>query len=146
MGKGMFVNGSITINAPASKVWDALTKPEWTRQYMFGCDAVSDWEVGSPILWNGAADGKTYVKGKIVSYNPGKILQYTTFDPNNPEMEDVPSNYLTVTYELSGKKGQTLLQVSQGDYSKVVDGDKRYEETVGGWDSVLSKIKELVEG
>lgn len=145
MKKDLIAVQSVVINAPASKVWDALTKPEWTRQYIFGCDAVSDWEVGSPILWNGAADGKTYVKGKVVSYNPGKMLQYTTFDPNNPEMEDISSNYLTVTYELSGKNNQTVLRVSQGDYSRVANGDKRYEETVGGWDSVLSKIKELVE-
>lgn len=145
MEKGKFIEESITINAPASKVWDALTKPEWTRQYMFGCNVISDWKVGSLVLWNGAADGKTYVKGEVVSYNPGKMLQYTTFDPNNPEMKDVPSNYLTVTYKLSDQNSQTVLQVSQGDYSKVVNGDKRYEETVGGWDSILLKIKELVE-
>ncbi len=146
MGKELFVKGSITINAPASRVWDALTKPEWTRRYMFGCDVVSDWKVGNPVLWNGAADGKTYVKGKVVSYNPGKMLQYTTFDPNNPEMEDVPSNYLTVTYELSNQNAHTVLHVSQGDYSTVANGDQRYKETVNGWDSILSKIKELVEG
>ena len=145
MEKELFVNGSITINAPASKVWDALTEPEWTRQYMFGCDVVSDWKIGSPVLWNGAANGKTYVKGEVVNYKPGKLLQYTTIDPNNPGMEDIQSNYLTVTYELSDQNDQTVLTVSQGDYSKVANGDKRYEETVGGWDSLLLKIKELVE-
>ncbi len=145
MSKEMFVKGSITINAPASKVWDVLTQPEWTRQYMFGCDVVSDWKVGNPVLWNGAADGKTYVKGNVVNIKPGNLLQYTTIDPNNPEMEDIPSNYLTVTYELSSQNDTTILNVTQGDYAKVANGKSRYEETVGGWDSVLSKIKELVE-
>ena len=146
MENEMFVKSSITINAPAAKVWDALTKPEWTRRYMFGCDVVSNWKVGSPVIWNGVADGKTYVTGKLVGYEHGGLLQYTTFDPNNPEIEDVPSNYLTVTYKLSSQNDHTVLNVSQGDYSKVANGKKRYEETIGGWDLILTKIKELAEG
>lgn len=43
------------------------------------------------------------------------------------------------------KNDTTILNVTQGDYAKVANGKNRYEETVGDWDSVLSKIKELVE-
>jgi len=34
-------------------VWDALTNPSMTKQYMFGCETVSDWETGSELLWQG---------------------------------------------------------------------------------------------
>jgi len=115
-----------------------------TKKYMFGCEAISDWRVGSSLIWKGASDGKVYVKGSVLKIEPGRLLRYTTFDPNGG-YRDVPSNYLTVDYVLSKENGGTLLKVSQGDYAAVEDGQKRYEETVGGWGMVLSKIKELVE-
>jgi uncharacterized protein YndB with AHSA1/START domain len=44
----LFVKNSITINASPAKVWDALTNPEQTRKYMFGCETVSDWKKEVP--------------------------------------------------------------------------------------------------
>lgn len=143
----LFVNAVVTIHAPVSKVWDALVNPTITRQYMFGCDVVSDWKIGSPVLWKGIADGKEmiFVKGYLLKLEPEKLLQFTAIDPNS-DIEDIPANYLTVTYELKSSGSQTELHVSQGDYSKVAQGQKRYEDTKnGGWDMILSKIKEIVE-
>ena len=40
---------TITINAPTSRVWDALTKPDLIKQYLFGTQVTTDWRVGSPI-------------------------------------------------------------------------------------------------
>ena len=148
MEKNLIVTNTIKVNAPASKVWDALTNPEQTKKYMFGCEAISDWEPGSPLLWKGNYEGKemVFVKGKIVSIDPGKFLSYTTIDPNS-SVPDLPENYLTVTYRLSENNGETALTVMQGDYATVADGDKRYKETAdgGGWDPILVQIKKLVE-
>ena len=145
----LIVKNTITINAPASKVWDALVNPQQTKKYMFGCETVSDWKPGSPLLWKGVFDGKELVavKGTVVSIQPEKYLEYTTIDPNNPNMEDIPENYLTVTYDLKPVDGNTLLTVTQGDYTKVADGQNRYNDTIagGGWQSVLDQIKKLVE-
>jgi hypothetical protein len=86
------------------------------------------------------------VKGTITGITPGKLLQFTVFDPNAADhYEDVPSNYTTVTYELSSKNGRTALAVRQGDFTGVTNGEKRYNETIGGWDFILPKIKELAE-
>ena len=117
---------------------------------MFGCETVSDWKVGSPLLWRGHYEGQemVFVKGTVVSIEPGRHLAYTTIDPNNPNMPDIPENYLTVTYDLHTDNGETLLEVSQGDYSKVADGEKRYTETYNngeGWNPILVQIKALVE-
>ena len=149
MDKELTVKNSITINAPAEKVWDALTNPEQTKKYMFGCETVSDWKVGSPLLWQANYEGKdtVFVKGSIVRIEPEKFLAYTTFDPNST-IEDIPANYLTVTYDLSAKDGQTLLTVTQGDYSKVADSERRYNEAYNGgegWNPILVEIKKLVE-
>ncbi len=71
----LFIKNTITINAPASKVWDALVNPEQTKEYMFGCEALSDWKAGSPLLWKGNYEGKemVFVKGNIVKIHPGKL-------------------------------------------------------------------------
>jgi uncharacterized protein YndB with AHSA1/START domain len=148
MSNPLIVKNDITINASPSKVWDTLTKPEETKKYMFGCETVSDWEQGSPLLWKGNFNGQEMVavKGTIINIEPNKFLEYTTIDPNSG-IADVPENYLTVTYELIQQNGATLLTVTQGDYSKVGDGDKRYNEAVsaGGWQPILVEIKKVAE-
>jgi uncharacterized protein YndB with AHSA1/START domain len=149
MAEPLFVKNSINIEASPAKVWDALTNPEQTRRYMFGCETRSDWKAGSPLLWTGNVDGHemVFVKGTILEIEPEKKLVYTTIDPNNSAVPDIPENYLTVTYELTEENGGTLLNVSQGDYSQVANGEKRYEDTVegGGWQSILDAIKMLLE-
>ncbi|MEO6131090.1 MAG: SRPBCC domain-containing protein [Saprospiraceae bacterium] len=149
MAENLFVKDSIDINATAAQVWDALVNPEQTKKYMFGCETVSDWKIGSPLLWKGTFDGQemVFVKGTIVDVQPEKLLSYTTIDPNNSDIPDIPENYLTVTYQLKEENGKTTLTISQGDYTKVADGEKRYKDTVegGGWTSILEAIKMLLE-
>lgn len=145
----LFIRNSIIIEAPASKVWDALVNPEQTKKYMFGCETVSDWRIGSPLLWRGQYEGKemVFVKGNVVNIKPERYLEYTVIDPNST-IEDIPENYLTITYELSEEKGNTLLKVTQGDYSKVADGEKRFNDSSNngeGWNPILVQIKKLVE-
>ena len=146
----LFVTNTITINAPKEKVWDILVNPAQTKKYMFGCETVSDWKVGSPLLWQGKWEGKdmVFVKGSIVEIRPNEYLAYTVIDPNNPNMADVPENYLTVIYDLEETNGKTELKVSQGDFNKVADGEKRYKETYNngeGWNPILIQVKAIAE-
>ena len=145
----ILIKNTITINAPVSKVCDALINSEQTKKYMFGCEVVSDWKAGSPLLWNGTYKGKemVFVKETILELIPEKNLKYTTFDPNITIL-DVPQNYLTVTYELETINGQTVFTVTQGDYNTVAEGEKRYKESYNngdGWNPILVEIKKLVE-
>lgn len=149
MSERLFVKSTININAPASKVWNALTNPDETKKYMFGCEAISDWEIGSQLIWKAEYEGKetVFVKGEIIDLQVGKRLAYTTIDPNS-DIDDTSENYLTVTYELFAENGVTTLNVTQGDYSTVADGRRRYEEAYNngeGWNPILANIKKLVE-
>ena len=150
MSQPLIVKNTITINAPAAAVWDALVNPEKTKVYMFGCETVSDWQVGGPLIWQMEYEGKPFipVKGEIVKLYPNQLLEYTVIDPNSTTVPDVPENYLNVTYLLEETDGQTQLTVTQGDYSHVADGEKRYRETYNngeGWNPILVQIKALVE-
>ena len=147
MSTALIIKNDIRINAPAAKIWDALVNPEQTKKYMHGCATVSDWKVGSPLLWNAMWEGRemTFVKGTIVDIYPEKYLAYTTIYPGY--IEDVPSNYATVTYALEPDNGQTKLTVTQGDYALIDKGPHKYEEAMkmGGWQSILEEIKRIVE-
>ncbi|MDP4148544.1 MAG: SRPBCC domain-containing protein [Bacteroidota bacterium] len=149
MSQPLLVRNVITIAASPQKVWDALVNPAQTRRYMFGCETVSDWKAGSPLLWQGNFEGVDLVavKGFIKAIRPAEYLAYTVFDPNIG-MEDIPENYLTVTYELSEKDGQTVLTVTQSGFETVADGARRFKEASNdghGWEPILIEIKKLVE-
>jgi uncharacterized protein YndB with AHSA1/START domain len=150
MSQPLFVKNVITINAPADTVWDALVNPAQTKKYMFGCETISDWKPGSSLEWKGEYEGKemVFVKGHIIEIKPGKFLSYTTIDPHSG-IDDTSENYLTVTYELAPENGHTVLTVTQGDYAKVAEGERRYQEAWNngeGWNPILVQIKQLVEG
>ncbi|MBS1771454.1 MAG: SRPBCC domain-containing protein [Bacteroidetes bacterium] len=144
------VENTIEINAPASKVWDVLINPEQTKKYMFGCETVSDWKPGSTLIWRMMHEGQPFipVKGEVISIDPNKELVYSVIAPDNAEIPDIPENYLFVTYRLTEHNGTTTLYVSQGDYSKVAMGEKRYRETYNngeGWNPILVQIKAIAE-
>jgi uncharacterized protein YndB with AHSA1/START domain len=146
----LVISNTISIHAPATAVWDALVNPAQTKKYMFGCETVSDWKPGSALLWRGNYEGKEmdFVKGNIVMIEPNKFLAYTVIDPNNPSIPDIPQNYLTVTYTLQEVDDVTTLTVTQGDYLKVAEGEKRYNDSYNngvGWQPILEQIKKIVE-
>lgn len=142
----LYIRNTLDLDAPIETVWKILTSNEFIPQYMFGCVAESDWKPGSPLLWKGAADGKLYVKGHVVSIDPPHRLQYTIIDPNNPKLADVPENYLNMVYTLkSHGSGSTTLEIAQGDFSTVAGGQARYEHSKGGADHILQAIKNVVE-
>lgn len=144
-----FINNSIFIQATAQKVWSLLTSAEETKKYMYGCETVSDWKVGSSLDWQMMHDGNliVVVTGQIKEIEENTLLVYTVFDPNS-ELEDIPENHLTVSYRLTSENGGTRLDVQQGDYTKVGEGEKRYKETYNdgqGWDPILVQIKAIAE-
>ena len=141
-----YITDELKINAPASKVWEALTDPELTKEYMFGCEVICSWNVGDSIEWKGVQDGVVYVKGNLIAFDPERKFAFTVFDPL-ASYPDIPENYLTAAYTLTPDAGTTHLKVTQGDYQTVVDGEKRYRDTMaqGGWSAVLESLKKVVE-
>lgn len=133
---------SIMINAPTSKVWEALTRPAMIKQYMFGTDVTTDWQVGSPIRYKGVWQGKPYEdKGKVLQNEPGKLL-VSTFWSSLGGLPDSPENYQTVRYELDGADGSTRLTITQDNNAS--EEEARHSEE--NWKMVLEGIKKLLEG
>lgn len=141
MSENFTSKASIEINAPASKVWEALTNPEMIKQYLFGTDAKSDWKVGSPITYTGTWEGKTYEdKGTILELIPNKLL-VSTYWSSMSGTPDVPESYQKVSYELSGDGDKTTLTITQENAKDQKSADHSGEN----WKMVLGKLKEVVE-
>ena len=130
-----------TINAPAEKVWHALTDAEMIKKYMFGTTVISDWKEGSKIIWEGEWEGKAYEdKGKILRFEPKKSLQYSHFSPL-AGLHDNPENYHIVTINLEERDKQTMVTLSQDNNAN--EKDKDHSEK--NWKMMLSSLKKLLE-
>jgi uncharacterized protein YndB with AHSA1/START domain len=141
---GLHYRQTVFILAKKEKVWDALVNPDITPKYMFGCAVISEWIPGSPVLWRSVTNGVDYVKGRLIEFEPPMKLSFTVFDPNAGYVDD-PVNYLTTAYQLFEEENGTRLEVSQGDFSMVENGEKRYKEGVLGWEMTLQSFKRLLE-
>ncbi len=132
---------SITINAPAVKVWEALVNPVMIKQYLFGTEVQTDWKVGNPIIYKGTWEGKEYLdKGTIIDLVPGKLL-LTTYWSSLSGLPDAPENYKSITYELKPEKQGTRLNITQDNNATAEE--KNHSEQ--NWKMVLNGLKELVE-
>lgn len=145
----MIVKNTIEINAAADKVWDVLTNPQQTKKYMFGCATISDWQLGSLLLWSALYEGKetVFVKGYILDIEPKRFLRYSVIDPN-ATYPDIPENYLSVAYKLENKNDKTILTVIQDGFEDAAEGEKRFKETYNhgeGWNPLLVQIKKIAE-
>jgi uncharacterized protein YndB with AHSA1/START domain len=130
-----------TIYAPSSKVWDALTKPDLIKQYLFNTEVISDWKEGSPITYKGEWEGKAFEdKGKILKMEREKLLMSTHWSPLSG-VPDSPENYHTVTYKLSEKDGSTEVTISQDNNAS--EEEKAHSEE--NWKTVLAGMKKLLE-
>jgi uncharacterized protein YndB with AHSA1/START domain len=142
MPQNLTATKSIVINAPAARVWEALTDPAQVKQVMWGSEVVSDWKQGSPLIYRGVWEGKPFEdKGTILEIDPPRLLRTDYFSPLSGK-PDVPENYAEVTYALTPEGSGTKLTVTQGNIPDEA-GKTRSE---GNWGMVLESIKKLIEG
>ena len=133
---------SIDINATPSKVWEALTKPEIIKKYLFGTETITDWQPGSEIIFQGEYGGSKYRdKGVIVRNISGELLSYTYWSGFSG-LEDMPENYSLITYSLkSDEDKKTTFTWTQKGYAT----EERYQHSLRGMKEFLKKIKQIIE-
>ena len=146
----LFVDKTIEINAPAFKVWNAITKSENTKEWAVEFSSggpqfsiESTWEIGSPVHWKGQ-DGTVIVEGNVTAAKKNKILRFTVFDVRSPKRPPVTDED-GITFQLNEANGRTALHILQGDFSVMTDGEKYRDLSAEIWDKVLPKVKELSE-
>ena len=129
----------ILIRTTPDKLWDALTKPEFTKVYWAGTTQQSEWKKGA--AWNvRTPDGRIWDTGQILEADRPRRLVLTWRNEHFPEMRAEGHTRLTYELEASGDEVKlTLTHESDVGESKVIDAVAK------GWPSVLSSLKSLLE-
>jgi uncharacterized protein YndB with AHSA1/START domain/DNA-binding MarR family transcriptional regulator len=132
----------IFIKAPAERVWDALTKPEFTTRYMSGSVFETDWRPGSAYQSKG---GEWLVtEGRILGYDRPRRLVYTWHAVwDNTVAKDKETR---LTWELEEQAGgMTKLTAIHDDFEGETETYKQLSGGGGSWMWVLSNLKILLE-
>jgi uncharacterized protein YndB with AHSA1/START domain len=141
MNKELKFTTNLLIRAKPAEVWHALTDRETIKKYFFGTEAISDWKVGSPLIFKGEWEGKRYQdKGNILAAEPGKRLQYNYWSGFSG-LEDREENYSLVTYELKSEGESTNLTLTQKGFAS----EEALAHADAGWKMVLDNLKKLLE-
>jgi uncharacterized protein YndB with AHSA1/START domain len=129
----------VYIRTTPEKLWQAITRPEMTRQFFYGNDVESDWKVGSSVRHK-SPDGKPNLDGKVLEVVPQRKL-VTTFSAVHDAAcaKDRPSR---VTWEIEPRGEVCKLTLTHDDFDGITE---TYQQVGRGWNPVLSGLKTLLE-
>jgi uncharacterized protein YndB with AHSA1/START domain len=127
------------IRTTAEKLWEALTKPEFTRAYWMGTWHDTTWEVGA--TWKLTfPDGRVADAGEVVEVEKPRRLVLKWRNEFRPELHS--EGYSRCTLELEPKGDTVKLTVTH-------EIDKPQSKLIGavsnGWPLILSSLKSLLE-
>jgi len=127
------------IRTTPEKLWQALTEPDFTRRFWFGCWQESEWKTGASwrIMF---PDGRVADSGEILEIDPPRRLVLTWRHELAPELRT--EGYSRLTYELEQQGASVKLtvihEIDRG-------GSKLIEAVSGGWPHILASLKSLLE-
>ena len=134
----------VTIDAPASQVWQMLTTPELMKKWMMPdieIDIITDWKVGSPILMRGHMNGKNFEnKGTVLQFEPEKVLQYSHLSSIS-RLPDRPESYTIMEFRLQSNENQTSLTLTLRNFPT----ESIYKHLTFYWNVTLEIIKKMIE-
>lgn len=121
------------IRTTPEKVWQAITTPEFTRQY-WANENISDWKKGSEWKHVDATSKQTRIIGKVLESNPPMRLVTSWANPSNP------ADVSRVAYDISVVDDLVRLDVTHTNLSENMG-----KAVSGGWPLVLSSLKSFLE-
>lgn len=143
MVNDIMVTRSVLLNASPERVWEALTHPGMTKQYLYNCEVTSEWEPGSTLRWTGAYQGrKVDEEGRILDIVPGRMIKYSGFDKLAAGDISRDGN-IYITHEIIPHGRQTKLLTTLEHF----EGDEtRAEYAAQQWDfEIMPRLQTLVE-
>ena len=127
------------IRTTQQKLWDALTDPEFMKQYWFGMYCESNWTAGS--AWKlVSGEGKVFDSGEIVAVVPLRRLEIRWQHQNRDELKAEGDSLCIMELEPNGTAVKlTITHTVERKASKLI------EAVSGGWPKILSNLKSLLE-
>ena len=131
---------TIYIASTPEKVWEALTRSEFSRKYFFGNSVEVDLRVGGANIMR-TPDGAPHISGEVIEcVAPRKLT--VTFNVNWPELIEKLGPTL-VTYEIE-EAGEAVRLTMTESHDRTLDDDI-LSGGRQGWPAILSSLKSLLE-
>ncbi len=127
------------IRTTPQKLWDALTKPEFIKQYWFGLTQESDWKVGASWAMK-FSDGRVADDGAVLEIDPPRRLVLRWRHRLRPELTEEGDARCVYDIEPDGDICRLTITHEIG-----VADSKLIEAVSGGWPRILSSLKSLLE-
>ena len=129
----------ITVNAPVSKVWKAISNKDDLAKWFHPSDDYK-LEVGHTFHMTGHHEGKDYPHTMtITEIIPERKLGLDWFIEGD-------AGITKVTYELEPDGDKTKVKVIHSGFDKYPDGEANRNDYNNGWEHVLNTLlKEYVE-
>ena len=142
MDHNLRVDTTVIINTDAKQVWDALTDPEKIKEYLYGTETITDWKVGSTVIFQGEYQGHKYKDhGVILKNKPLEELSYSYWTGFSG-LEDKPGNYAKIIYNLKPLAGD----ITEFTWTQIgFANEDGYKHSKNGMVDFLNKFKEVAE-
>lgn len=127
------------IKSPPEKIWEALTRPEWTERYFHQTRIDSEFKKGAPVTYRNG-DGSPAVEGEVLEVELHRRLVISWHVLYDEECKrERPSR---VAFEIEPAGAVCKLTMIHDDF----DGEtKTYEGIREGWAPILCSLKTLLE-
>lgn len=127
------------IRTTPAKLWDALTEPQFIRQYWFGMTVDCAWKKGAP--WKLVkSDGNIADAGELLEFDPPRRMVIRWQNEWKPELKAEGPSRCTIELEPTG--GAVKLTISH-EIDRPNSG--LITAVSGGWPKIVSNLKSLLE-
>lgn len=137
-----YIESMVSVNAPASRVWEILVSPDairqWGAEFSEGTWVESNWHLGSDLIWM-TKEGEVGAHGVITVFEPGSHLEVDYYDDVESGPPKPPDEY-SESYFLEEQNGVTKFSFKAGPLPVQV-----IISHTPLWDAALAKIKSLAE-
>jgi uncharacterized protein YndB with AHSA1/START domain len=130
----------IYIAATPEKVWQALTDPAFSRQYISGFAVDVEPQAGGAFLLR-YPDGRVHVRGEVLEWSPPHRFACTWAVEGMKEFAELPECLVTHEIEQAGDAVRlTMTESHSWDIPDAILAGGR-----AGWPAILSSLKSVLE-
>jgi uncharacterized protein YndB with AHSA1/START domain len=132
----------VFIRATPRQIWDAITQPEHSAQYLFGALVETSGETGTPFRYHSPDRTTLWGDDTVLAADPPHHLAVSYRGLYNPDLATEPPSRVTWQIE-PDQHGVSLLTVV---HDQLELAPKTAERVAGtGWMRVLSGLKTVLE-
>ena len=139
---GKIVSKTVRINAPTSKVWEALTDPDLMKKWMSETEIhiFTDWKVGNPFVIRGRLHGINFENwGTVLQFEPENTLH--SHLSSLSRLPDQLENYSILEFRSAPIHAETSLTLTASNFPT----ESIYKHFAFYWNVTLEILKRLIE-